>query len=92
MENQIKNEESVYTIEKNTDFDIAYTDKVWAFLLKFDPASIFHLDKKVRPENMERFAEAVKWFIREDYGKHFNFIIEFSSDYKRIRKVMLPSV
>ena len=55
--------------------------------MEMDPGSDFIIAEKVRPENIEAFIQEVKDFIDLDYTKEY--YIEFSSDYKKVRKVKL---
>jgi hypothetical protein len=61
-------------------------DKIYGMLLMLTFDEHFSIEEKVKPENREQFIQIVKEFINCDFGKAYNFIIEFSSDYKTLRK------
>ena len=62
-----------------------YQDRVYGLLIKMDNNPMV-IDQKVAPENREKFVEIVKEFIRL-HSHTFPWIIQFSNDYKKIRKV-----
>jgi hypothetical protein len=60
-----------------------YVNKVYGLLLSFSEEII--IEYKVHPDRVQTFIEVVKEFIRLDMSN--DFYLEFSSDYKKIRKV-----
>ena len=67
------------------EIELTFKDKVYKKLMEMEGE--FVIDQKVRPENIEAFIREVKDFIDLDYTKEY--YIEFSSDYKKVRKVKL---
>ena len=66
---------------------MTYKDRIYELLFCLE--NEFMIEEKVAEENRKIFIEIVKEFIRYDFGRAKNFIIEFSSDYKKIRKIIL---
>lgn len=62
-----------------------YTDKVYAFLLKFQRGDIFIIEEKVKPENRQAFISAVKRYI--DDQTDMDNQVEFNNDYTKLRKL-----
>ena len=69
------------------EYVMTYKDRIYELLFCLE--NEFIIEEKVAEENRKIFVEIVKEFIRYDFGKEKNFVIEFSSDYKKIRKLNL---
>ena len=66
--------------------EITFEDRVYKKLVTMLPRVEYELSGFVRPESMERFIASVKEFIRCDYGRAWNFYIEFNDTYTSIKK------
>lgn len=66
--------------------ELRYEDRVYKLLNEMTAGSEIEIRKIVAPENRERFTEVVKQYIRANAAAQQNAIVEFSSDYTRIRK------
>lgn len=66
-------------------YEMTLQDKIYRKLL--DLEGEYLIEEKVSEENRPAFIEIVKEYIRYDFGRAFGFYIEFSNDYKKIRKV-----
>lgn len=47
---------------------------------------VYELDKKVKPENRDRFVSVVKSYIDRNFGRKDGWEVIFSNDYKSIKK------
>lgn len=70
------------TMNTLSNYQQSFSDKVISMLYAME--NDFVIADKVRPENIDKFIEVVKWPID---SKTTKFIIEFSTDYKRLRKI-----
>jgi len=66
--------------------DLTYADRIGILLLSLKEDQEFIISEKVRPENVELFIDIVKSYIDRSFGNMEGFYIEFSNDYKKIRK------
>ena len=57
-------------------------------LINLEIDDIFDLSQKVKPENKEQFISCVKKYIDNGFLNNENMQIEFSVDYKKIRKIL----
>ncbi len=73
-------------MEVTLETELSYTDRVFNLIMNMPCDHYYDLTKKVAPENMEKFIANVKLFIDYDYGRQFGFVIDFSSDYSRLKK------
>lgn len=65
---------------------LSYSDRVFQLLLEIRVGKPLVLSEVVKPENMERFKDIAKFFIRNDVGRTRGFYIEFTNDYSALRK------
>jgi len=66
--------------------EITFEDKVYSKLVELPVGQQYDLLKKVSEPRRDQFVQTVKEFIRCDYGKAWGFYIEFSDDYKNLKK------
>ena len=66
---------------------MTYKDKVYKMLYDLHKGGEFIIDKNVTPDNRDTFIRIVKDYINYEYDLLYGFVIEFSNDYKKIRKV-----
>lgn len=66
--------------------EITFKDKVYKKLVELPPLTEYIIEKKVSEAMRPEFIEAVKEFIRFDYGIGWGFRIEFRDDYYSLKK------
>lgn len=71
---------------ENKTNELRYEDRVYKLLNEMTPGTEIEISRIVAPENRERFTELVKGYIRAGAAGMQNAVVEFSNDYKRIRK------
>lgn len=67
--------------------DMTFRDKVFGILLNHEGE--FIIEKKVKPENRERFVKAVKEIIDREIDIANGIKIQFGYELKKIRKTVL---
>lgn len=63
---------------------MTYRDRVFAMLLKLEEEYI--IEQKVKPENREKFVQAVKEIIDMEIDKANGIEIQLSYEFKKVRK------
>lgn len=61
-------------------------------LYQLPVGGVFELKKHVRTDRTEKFIEIVKTYIDRNVGHSGGWYIEFSNDYKKIKKKKLHSI
>ena len=66
-----------------------YSDRVGKMLLDLQVEEVYELNKKVKPENRDKFIAVVKSYIDKNFGSSDGWEIIFSNDYTKLKKQKL---
>lgn len=70
--------------------EITYTHKVYQLLYDLKQGEELIISDKVDPKNRATFIQIVKTYINLEYDLLYDFVIEFSNDFNKIRKGFKP--
>lgn len=74
-----------------TDADYTYRERVYDFLFRMPVGKEYLIDNLCKTDSREKFVEIVKEFMVATL-KWYSFGLEFSEDYKKIRKSEVDSL
>lgn len=68
---------------------MTYEDKVGAVLMSLELEEDFVIQRKVKPENKEKFISIVKSYIDRNFGNKDGWEVIFSRDYSKLKRQII---